>query len=403
MAYSAGAAREVTRIKGTIRNSSSFPGRAAPPPPERFPRGRSSVAPAVWLFLWSRAAIWLLALAALAAFGWEPQARYAEWDSGRLHDLGSVIDVWARWDSDWFLRIAENGYSWPSSTPAFFPLYPFLVAPAGRVLGGHYVLAGVLLSLAAGAGAFALLYRLTATRLGEETARHTVLFLAVAPTSLFFGAVYSESLFLLLAVAAFLAAERGRFWKAGALAGLALLTRSAGIALLPALAVLAWRAPDRRRALAGVAVAPLLFALYPLLLAIWVGRPLAFLDAQKIVWERHLSSAGPIGGLIAGVQDRQVLDLAVAVTVIVLGVVAWRRIGAAYGLYTLTSVALPLTFVSDKDALLSTQRFVVVVFPAFMALATIARSRRAVAVTVTILGAGLCVYVVRWALWYWVA
>ena len=126
-----------------------------------------------------------------------------------------MIDVWARWDSDWFLRIAEHGYSWPSSTPAFFPLYPFLVAGLGWVLLGHDVLAGLVISLAAGAAAFALLYRLTEGRLGEGAARRTVLFLAVAPTSLFFGAVYSESLFLLLAVAAFLAAERGRFWQAG--------------------------------------------------------------------------------------------------------------------------------------------------------------------------------------------
>ena len=28
------------------------------------------------------------------------------------------------WDSDWYLRIAESGYRWPSSTPAFFPLIP---------------------------------------------------------------------------------------------------------------------------------------------------------------------------------------------------------------------------------------------------------------------------------------
>ena len=49
------------------------------------------------------------------------------------------------------------------------------------------------------------------------------------------------------------------------------------------------------------------------------------------------------------------------------------------------------------------QRFAVVVFPAFMALATVVRSRRAVIVTAVILAAWLCVYVVRWALWYWVA
>ena len=168
-----------------------------------------------------------------------------------------------------------------------------------------------------------------------------MLFLAVAPTSLFFGAVYSESLFLLLAVAAFLAAERGGFWQAGAAGGLALLTRSAGIALLPALVVLAWRAPDRRRALAGVAAdARPVRASIPLVLAIWIGRPLAFLDAQKVVWERRLSPAGPArrrrrrGAAPGAARPRASRSALIA-----LGIVAWRRIGAAYGLYTLTSVA----------------------------------------------------------------
>jgi hypothetical protein len=362
-----------------------------------------SAAPALRLFLLSRAAIWLLALAVVLLFDGSMNARRGEWDSDRLHDLGAAVDVWARWDSDWFLRIAESGYTWPSSTPAFFPLYPLLVAGTGLVLGGHDVLAGIVVSLGAGALAFVLLYRLTLLKLGEEDARKTVLFLAVAPTSLFFGAVYSESLFLLLAVAAFLLAERGRFSGAGAAAGLALLTRSAGIALVPALVVLAWRNPRRVRALAGVALAPLLFLIYPLVLAIWIDRPLAFLDAQKVVWERRLSPAGPLGGVVAAVEHLELRDLAVAIALIVLGVVAWRRIGAAYGLYALVSVALPLWFVSDKTPLWSMQRFAVVVFPAFMALATVVRSRRDTVLVATILGAWLAVYVVRWALWYWVA
>jgi hypothetical protein len=355
------------------------------------------------VFLWSRAAIWLLAGVVVVVFDGALSSRRGEWDSARLHDLGAAMDVMARWDSDWFLRIAEDGYSWPSSTPAFFPLYPFLVATGSWVLAGHAVLAGVIVSLTAGAAAFALLYRLTSERLGTETARRTVLFLALAPTSLFLGAVYSESLFLLLAVAAFLAAERGRFWRAGIAAGLALLTRSAGVALLPALVVLAWRSPDRIRAIARVAVAPVIFASYPVLLAAWVGRPFAFVEAQRVVWERRLSPAGPLGGIVAALQHRELLDLGIAVALIALGLVAWRRIGAAYGLYTLTSVAIPLTFVSDKMPLWSMQRFAVVVFPAFMALATVARSRRASLLTAAILGAWLAVYVVRWALWYWVA
>jgi len=366
------------------------------------PDDTRSVSPALRIFLWSRAAIWVVAVIAVVFFE-RASDPGAEWDSPRMHELGTVIDVWARWDSDWFLKIAAEGYSWPSSTPAFFPLYPVLVAGIGFVFFGHPLLAGVFISLAASAVAFVLLYRLASVKLGAEAALRTVIFLALAPTSLFFGAVYSESLFLLLAVATFVTAERGSFWKAGGLAGLALLTRSAGIALLPALIVFAWQAPNRRRALAGVAVAPALFALYPLLLAIWIGSPLAFLDAQKIVWERHLSPAGPIGGVVAAVQDRQVLDLAVAGVVVALGVVAWRRIGIPYGLYVLLSVALPLAVYSNKAPLLSMQRFVIVAFPAFMALATVVRTRTATVVTATILSAALAVYVVRWALWYWVA
>ena len=172
--------------------------------------------------------------------------------------------------------------------------------------------------------------------------------------------------------------------------------------MLPALAVFAWRSPDRRRALGSLAVAAGLFALYPLMLWVWIGHPLAFLDAQKAIWERHLSPAGPLGGVIAAVQQRELLDLGVAGALIVLGVVAWRRIGAPYGLYALTSVALPLTFVSDKFPLWSMQRFAVVVFPAFMALATLAPSSRSRLALATVLGALLAVDVVRWSLWYFV-
>ena len=367
------------------------------------PDHQRSTAPAIRLFLWSRAALWLLAVSAVVLRAGSLNPRRGQWDTARLHELGVVVDVWARWDSDWYLRIAEHGYSWPSSTPAFFPLYPLAVACGGWLLLGHDLLAGVLVSLAAGTAAFALLYRLTLEQLGEGAARRTVLFLAVAPTTLFFGAVYSESLFLLLAVLSFVLAERGRLAGAGAAAGLALLTRSAGVALLPALVVFAWRQPRRARALAGVAVAPLLFALYPALLAVWIGRPFAFIDAQKAIWERRLSPLGPLGGVVAALRHHALLDLSVALAVCVLGVVAWRRIGAPYGLYAITSVVMPLSFVSAKVPLWSIQRFAVVVFPAFMALSTVARSRRATILVASMLAAWLCSYVVRWALWYWVA
>ena len=81
---------------------------------------------------------------------------------------------------------------------------------------------------------------------GEQTANRSVFYLSIFPTTLFLFAVYSESLYLLLTVAAFLLAVRGRWGWAGVVVGLAALTRVSGVILLPALAILAWRSADRK-------------------------------------------------------------------------------------------------------------------------------------------------------------
>jgi hypothetical protein len=358
---------------------------------------------ALQLFVWSRLTLWLLAAGTLILFPGSLNPQRYRWDRPRIHDLGRIIDVWARWDSDWYVQIAQHGYVWPSARPAFFPLYPFLVGGLGRILGGHFVLAGLLISLAAGAGAFVLFYRLAELKLGREGAFRATFFLAIFPTTLFFGAVYSESLFLLLSVAAFLLAEQGRFRGAAFAAGLAALTRPVGLALLPALVIFAWHSGDRRRALRELVIVPVVFALYPLLLWIWVGHPLAFLGAQSGIWRRHLSPYGPLGGFVEAVQQHAAKDFVVAALLVPLAVLAWRQLGAAYGVYACASLALPLMWPSDSHALWSIARFGGVLFPIVFVLATLAQ-RRWVAVVVALGLAAWCVdSVVKWALWNWVA
>ena len=271
------------------------------------------------------------------------------------------------------------------------------------MLAGHYVVAGVIVSLSAGASAFVLLYRLALPKLGAAGATRTVLFLAVSPMSLFLGVAYSESLFLALAVGCFVLAEQGRLGWAAALAGMALLTRSQGVALLPALVVFAWPRPDRWRALATITIAPAMFLAYPATLWVWIGRPLAFLDAED-QWERHLSPFGPFGGIAQALADRDVVSLAFAVVAAALAVVAWRRFGPAYGLYAAGVLVLAMSVPSERlGGLYSFPRLSLVAFPCFMGLAAVVVGRRREWAVVLASGALLSLYVVRWSLWYWVS
>jgi hypothetical protein len=384
---------------------------------------------ALEIFLWSRAVIWFAALFALVTLEPMRNPKFGRWDDPSLtRDLGAVTDVWARWDSVHFLRIAEHGYS--AAEAAFYPLYPALVAVLGRALGGHYVLGGILVSLAATLGAFMLLERLAERRLGGNGARRAVLYLAIFPTAFFLQAVYSESLYLFLCLAAFTLTERGRLGEAGVVAGLAILTRPTGLALVPALALLAGRRSWRLVTFLPVA------AIYPVLLWQRVGDPWAFMNAED-AWHRHVSAAGPLGGVWEGLRAgwagvRQLASgsnahvywtavspadsvplrtaalnlelLAFLVVFVALTVIAWRRFGAPYGLFATLSLALPLSVPSARWPLLSLPRFGLAIFPFFLALAWLGGVRpRANAAIVSASAVLLGVFVVQWALWDWVA
>jgi Mannosyltransferase (PIG-V) len=387
------------------------------------------------VFFWTRLLIWGATLLAYLVF----EAQYAQplhaangAEDVVQHDVGWAIDVWGRWDSGWFVGIAQHGYSDPGHSTAFFPLYPLLIRFVGWFLLGHHLLAGVLISLAASAVAFVLLWKLVDELRGEVTAGRTVLYLAVFPTTLFLIAVYSESLYLMLSVAAFLFAVRGRWGWAGIATGLAALTRVSGVMLVPALAVLAWRATNRRSALVRLAVSLPIMALWPLYLGLVHGRPFVFLSAQRAGWDRHLSDAGPLGGawdaLVEGWRGvRQLVagsghnyfpnpdhgamygaglnleQLAYAVLLVALGIYAWKALGAAYGIFVLGSLALPFSDPLPGTPLLSMPRFALGVFPVFVALGLLGARPRVNTALVATFAVLLGVNLARWVLWIWVA
>jgi hypothetical protein len=383
-----------------------------------------SVPPPIVVFLGSRVLIWAIAVYAWLWFVPRPVER-------TTGGLGYLIDLWSRADATWFVAIAQHGYD-RSGRAVFYPLYPLAVGLLGRAFGGAYVAAGIVISLACGAGAFVLLYRLALPRLGADGARRALLYVALFPMSLFLQAVYSESLYLLCCLAAFLFAEQRRWLPAGVMAGLAILTRIAGLALLPAILLLAWRSPERRRAALSLLVAPALAALYPLYLQLKFHAPFSPI-AGEVGWNRHFSVAGPLGGLwhslVAAwggirqlatgsrthaywtgshsdplyVAAHNLEDLAFLAAFICLGVVAWRRFGAPYGLFVLCSLAIALSVPHLGYPLLSMPRFCLTLFPAFMALAAVATTEGRDRVILVVSSAFLAVATVEWAVGLWVS
>jgi hypothetical protein len=55
--------------------------------------------------------------------------------------------------------------------------------------------------------------------------------------------------------------------------------------------------------------------------------------------------------------------------------VAWRRLGAAYGIFSLTTLLIVLTSPADLVPLVSLPRFLLADFPLFLALAAVCRGR----------------------------
>lgn len=212
-----------------------------------------------------------------------------------------LLDGWARWDASHYIAVARLGYGNPASPSAhgglgFFPLYPLLMRALVAVAGvdrtnGAYAVAGILISNACFLAAIALLTLLGAMLVGERAALEGVLLLCVAPFSLFFGAVYTESLFLLLVAAALLFGNRGRWRTAGIAAGLGSATRLVGLLIGPALLVLAYRRGARPRDLAAIALlSP--SGLVAFFAYLWwtFDDPFAYFDAQSEWggWDEHV-------------------------------------------------------------------------------------------------------------------
>jgi hypothetical protein len=305
------------------------------------------------------------------------------------HFSNELLNLPVRWDAGWYLQIVTEGYKYTPGDPAiqqnivFFPAYPMLVRVIGRLFGGDmfgYVAAGMFVSMAAFLGALAYVYAFARDRYGDDVAAAAIWLLAAYPFAIFFGAIYTESLFLLGTVGAIYHFVRQQYVLAACWGLLVGLTRVNGALLVFPLALLALASLPRRPAMSALAAAAapgiglLVYALF-----IWrlTGNPIAFVTSH-VAWGREyqglgtlvaqqysiLASAGLSG--YVGAPGYNVLNAIGALFAVATIWPVTRRLGLAYGLFIVINILPPLA----AGGLLSAGRFSSVLFPAFVWLAT---------------------------------
>ncbi len=142
------------------------------------------------------------------AYGGNP-----EWTPGALSGPAHwLVEPMRLWDGSWYRLVAVFGYEpGKSANAAFFPLYPWLMKWGHQLTGWSPETIGYIISNVAFLGALILLYRLVTVDFNQVIASRTLWAVALFPTAFFFSAVYTESLFLLLAVGTLYAARRGEW------------------------------------------------------------------------------------------------------------------------------------------------------------------------------------------------
>ena len=400
-----------------------------------------------WRVFWStRLAVFLVAFFAALSLGPPGEGGLSEQNAAKYDEpeltspIGGFGDLalspLARWDSVWYLRVANDGYPDGGAEAAFFPLYPLLARGVGELGGGSpgaMLIAAYLVSLAAFLGALALLYKLVSLELGRRLARPTLLLLALFPGALYFGAPYSESLFLLASVGAFYAARTGRWAWAGLCLAVAAATRSAGVLLVLPVAVLyvqQVRAGGRRADGAWLLLGPAALGAYALYLGLAQGDPFAFTSVQDF-WHRDLAVplTGAWDGLVAAVDGaRQLLSgsrdpvyftraagdpfriaeinlmlFGFLVFALVACVGALRRLPPAYGVWIAVALLLPLSFPVGPQPLMSLPRFLAVLFPIFIWLALVCDERGWTEQAIGLSALGLGLFTTQYAIWHWIA
>jgi len=348
----------------------------------------------------------VFALLALNRFNLNGDTAYAWIDPAKIvqEQSWNPVSFHSRWDSFWYIDIAENGYRLsPDNTLSnivFFPLYPFLIRTISPLVFGDYVLAGWLISVFSLIGAIIVFYKLLKEFHPAVNPETPIFYLLIFPTAFFLNAVYTESLFLLLSLLVFYYTFKGRFGLAGIFGLLAALTRVTGILLFIPVLWEFWKSRGTRKIFSLSFLPALLIPFGTFLFFLYhyfrFGNFFLFFKVES-AWGRafqfnkeHFLLFSPPAVV------NFLLDIAFAVFALAIVYYVFKRKWTSYGLYILATLLVALS----TGTFMSIGRYILILFPMYIALATTKSRYFEKSYTLCSLLL-LALYIALFVNWYW--
>ena len=298
--------------------------------------------------------------------------------------LAPELFSWANFDGEHYLSIAIFGYK--GLEQAFFPVFSMLISffakPFSEGLLSSLInstIVGLIISNASFLIALLLLYDLIRIDFSKKIAFLVITLIVFFPTSFYLGALYNESLFLLLAVLSFYSARKKKWFLASVFGMIASATRIFGVLLLPALLIEVYLQKEKISRSFWLVLIPLGLGAYMMYQYLTIGDGLAFYHIQPLVGEQRQSNLVVLPqvyfrylkmmftvDLHSPIYQTILLEFIVGIVFFILPVYGYfKKIRLSYLFYAF--IGFLITTVQGSFS--SVPRYVLVFFPSFIALA----------------------------------
>ncbi len=344
-----------------------------------------------FFFIFSVFLTWTVLLLVVIYFSAKFLPLQPDFLGGRVTNYLTNPYLWSRanFDGKYYLTIAQIGYQ--PYTYFFFPLYPILIRLFSTLIGSSlfsYLISGIFISNVVFIFGLIGLYKIVKSEKSRSAARLTIILLLLFPTSFYFGATYTESLFFALSVWSLFFAVKRSFLPAAVLAFLASGTKIVGIVLLPAILIEYFDIKLHRNLpklkinwdFYWMLVAPMGLVIYMVYLFLKTGDPLNFFNSITIfgvqrsnhlillpqVFYRYLFKVLPsLSYTSLAFYFPAILELVVGILFTFISAISFFKIRLSFAAFLTLGFLIPTL----SGSFSSLPRYVVVLFPAFFLIA----------------------------------